>query len=446
MFQFPDGLYTDVRVEDVFESKIQITLKNLENMKEQSYKAAFIRVFDGGRWYYAATTSSDNVQGEIDRLATKATKNHSIADHPGIACLEVNQGEYFRFNDTKSVRNISKNDKLNDLKIYEILIDGKPYVTMWRLNYLDQNVKKSFYSSKGADLHWDYQRVGFRLSFKLAEGKRTFEDWIDCAGNIYTEIQQTDETILESYTEAVKFLLEAQEFESGSYPVVLSPEAAGIFAHESFGHKSEADFMVSDETMKKEWVIGKKVGADLLSIVDDGNNIGIGFVPYDDEGSKARKTYLIKNGFLSGRLHSSVTAADLGEELTGNARAVNFEFEPIVRMTTTYIEPGSLSFDDLLQPVKKGVYIETLKHGSGMSTFTLAPCRAYLIEGGKITKRLKISFVSGTVFQTLNDIDGISDKLKLGAPILGGCGKMEQRSLPVGWGGPYVRVKSLDVG
>ena len=50
MFQFPDGLYTDVRVEDVFESKIQITLKNLENLKEQSYKAAFIRVFDGGRW------------------------------------------------------------------------------------------------------------------------------------------------------------------------------------------------------------------------------------------------------------------------------------------------------------------------------------------------------------------------------------------------------------
>ena len=132
--------------------------------------------------------------------------------------------------------------------------------------------------------------------------------------------------------------------------------------------------------------------------------------------------------------------------MTGNARAVNFEFEPIVRMTTTYIEPGSLSFDDLLQHVKKGVYIETVKHGSGMSTFTLAPCRAYLIEGGKITKRLKISFVSGTVFQTLNDIDGVSDKLKLGAPILGGCGKMEQRSLPVGWGGPYVRVKSLDVG
>lgn len=445
MFQYPDGLYTDVRIEDVFESDIQITLKSLENMKEQSYKAAFIRVFDGERWYYAATTEGENVQGEIDRLTAMATKNSRIADHPVVALLEANQGEYYRFNGAETVRSVLKNDKLKALKAYESLIDGKPYVKVWRLNYLDQNVKKSFYSSKGADLNWDYQRVGFRLLFELADGERTFEDRIDCAGNTYAAIKQTDETILEHYAESVKFLLEAQELESGPYPVVFSPEAAGIFTHESFGHKSEADFMVGDETMKREWAFGKKVGADLLSIVDDGSSNGIGFVPYDDEGSKARKTFLVKKGYLSGRLHSSVTAADLGEALTGNARAVNFEFEPIVRMTTTYIEPGSDNFDDLLRPIKKGVYIDTVKHGSGMSTFTLAPCRAYLIEDGQITKRLKISVVSGTVFQALNDIDGISDKLKLEEFALGGCGKSEQNPLPVGFGGPYVRVKSLDV-
>ena len=98
-------------------------------------------------------------------------------------------------------------------------------------------------------------------------------------------------------------------------------------------------------------------GADLLSIIDDGNEMGTGFVPFDDEGSKAKKTYLIKKGMLSGRLHNSVTASSLGEELTGNARAVNFEFEPIVRMTTTYIDSGSSSFEDLISGIEKGVYI-----------------------------------------------------------------------------------------
>lgn len=98
--------------------------------------------------------------------------------------------------------------------------------------------------------------------------------------------------------------------EAGVYPVILAPVVAGVFAHESFGHKSEADFMLGDETMKKEWALGTKVGADILSIYDSGIDFGRPY-PYDDEGTKATKTYLIKNGVLSGRLHSVSTAAIL---------------------------------------------------------------------------------------------------------------------------------------
>lgn len=77
--------------------------------------------------------------------------------------------------------------------------------------------------------------------------------------------------------------------------------------------------MLGDETMKKEWSIGKKVGSDGLSIIESGTFEGCGYVPYDDEGTRATRTYLIKNGFLAGRLHSAETAAELGEAVTGNA-------------------------------------------------------------------------------------------------------------------------------
>jgi TldD protein len=153
---------------------------------------------------------------------------------------------------------------------------------------------------------------------------------------------------------------------------------------------------------------------------------------------------LIKNGCLSGRLHSAETAAALDEELTGNARAVSFEFEPVVRMTTTYILPGRLSFDELLSGIKEGLYVDSLNHGSGMSTFTLAPCRAYMIRDGKIAEPVKISVVTGSVFQTLNEIEGLTEEFKLLSFALGGCGKMEQYPLPVGFGGPYVRIRSLN--
>jgi len=197
--------------------------------------------------------------------------------------------------------------------------------------------------------------------------------------------------------------------------------------------------------MKKEWALGKKVGSDILSIVDSGQIPGSGYVPYDDEGTAAKETYLIKDGILTGRLHSASTAAALEEGLTGNARAISFEYEPIVRMTTTYIKPGSKTFDELVSEVDDGYLIETIKHGSGLSTFTIAPSLAYRIENGKITDPVNIAVISGTVFETLSEIDGLSDKLELLSFVTGGCGKMEQYPLPVGFGGPYVRVRNMMV-
>ena len=245
--------------------------------------------------------------------------------------------------------------------------------------------------------------------------------------------------------EQAAFMRESVPVVAGKYPVVLSPEAAGVFAHESFGHKSESDFMLSDESMRQEWQIGKQVGSPILSIAECGEYPGSGYVPYDDEGTKARKNYLIQNGILAGRLHSGQTAAALEEGLTGNARAIDCTFEPIVRMTTTYIEPGDQTFEQLIAPIQKGYYIKTISHGSGMSTFTIAPRLAYEIENGHLGKPTQISVITGSVFETLGLIDGLSNELTLLSFVAGGCGKMEQMGLPVGFGGPCVRVSEMNV-
>ena len=114
-------------------------------------------------------------------------------------------------------------------------------------------------------------------------------------------------------------------------------------------------------------------------------------------------------------------------------------------MTTTYIDKGDLSFDQLLAPIKEGVLVKSIRHGSGMSTVTIAPSLAYMIRDGKIAEPVRVSVVSGSVFKTLGKIDGLSDEVELLSFVTGGCGKMEQYPLPVGFGGPWVRVKELNV-
>ena len=80
-----------------------------------------------------------------------------------------------------------------------------------------------------------------------------------------------------------------------------------------------------------------------------------------------------------------------------------------------------------------------------MSTFTMAPNRAYTIKNGEIDSPVNISVISGDVFETLNLIDGLSDEIEVFSFVGGGCGKMDQSPLNVGFGGPYVRIESLNI-
>ncbi len=444
MIQFRSGYYADIRVEDRSRTVISYKAGKLEEMRNRKEKQAFVRVYDGKLWYYASTTDTGRLQETLDGLYAAAEENPDILEDPVVKRFEKNRDKLFTFADC-SVRKISLAEKQKLLLGFLPLLTEESCVVLPMGTYLDRSSIFHFTSSLGADIEYDYQTCGIAFDFSMAEGEKQFQGSWQKGGTRFDEITGIGEKLREAVREQAAFLRKSVPAEAGKYPVVLSPQAAGVFAHESFGHKSESDFMLSDESMKNEWQLGKTVGSPILSIAECGSIAGSGFVPYDDEGTKARKNYLIKNGVLTGRLHSALTAAALDEGLTGNARAIDCSFEPIVRMTTTYIEGGDLDFDEMIAPIEKGYFIKTINHGSGMSTFTIAPSVSYEIVNGKLGRPVQISVITGSVFETLGLIDGLTKEVELMSFVTGGCGKMEQGGLPVGFGGPYVRVSSMNV-
>lgn len=444
MYKFRPDMYADVRVEDRFNTIVAYVNGNLQEYKVRNEKRAFIRVFDGKMWYYSSTTDLSRIQEKLDELYAQGRSNPKIASNRIVRRLEVNSDVRMQFGPV-SVRNIPIEEKKALIEKYLPILSSMKSMSMPVARYLDRNSIFEFYSSKGSFIKYDYQTCGIVLACTMTEGKEFLQAHYQLGDTLFDRLNGKTRIIKEAFKEQDDFLRGAKEVKPGEYPVILSPEAAGIFAHESFGHKSEADFMLADEGIAREWTIGKQVASPLLSIVDSGKVAGCGYTPYDDEGTRARKTYLIKNGVLTGRLHSAETSAVLKEKLTGNARAVDCTFEPIVRMTTTYIEKGELTKEQLFAGVKHGFYIKSVKHGSGMSKFTIAPHIAYEIKDGKIAGPAKISVISGDVFTTLGLIDGLSDKVELLSFVAGGCGKMEQNPLPVGFGGPLVRVSKMFV-
>lgn len=442
--QFPKKLYADIRIEDVYKTEIMYENGKLRQNKESSTKGAFLRVFDGNRWYYCATTELDRLQEELDSLASMATPNDDILNHPVVRRFQVHCDTVMRFAPV-GVHKVANSEKLALLESYLPLLSEVAQIAVSKARYQDVYSSRHFISSLGADVTYDYQHAGFGLGYTMNVGDSPYSNMQRLFSQRFDELKDRHAELRKLIAEELDYAERAVPVEPGVYTCVLAPEVTGVFAHESFGHKSESDFMLGSETMRKEWALGTKVGWEGLNIIDSGLPDGSGYVPYDDEGNKASETYLIKDGVLTGRLHSALTAAALDEAVTGNARATTFEFEPIVRMTSTYIAGGEDTLESLLKGAEGGIYIPDYFHGSGMSTFTIAPARAYRIRDGKIAEPVRVSVVSGNVMETLFKIDGATKETKLCSSAYGGCGKMEQFPLRVAFGGPYIRVRDLTV-
>ena len=438
--------YWDVRIEDT--RKTGIHYEDYEPVRCQLSPSlgAFIRVYQDGLWFYASTTELENLSTEIAQLCRQTQNFKAEEGAPRVRPYNTDsfQDDLIRSGKTR-MDQVSIDEKKTICESYFDDVKSFKQLRNVQIGYVDEYKVKYFRSSTDIRYSYDFNQCGFYVRYTVTDGSGEFQDTSSFYGNNINELKEQNKNLKEQIKESHLFV-NAKTIESGQYPVVMNHKIVGVFAHESFGHKSEADFMIGDEAAKETWKLGKKVGDDCLSIVDYGSEPGTsGYCPYDDEGFPTQKTYLIKDGILTGRLHSQQTARLLNEAPTGNGRALNFEFEPIVRMTNTYIEPGDKTFDELISNVKLGVFAKGYKYGTGMSTFTIAPQKCYMVRDGAIAEPIRVSVISGSVFEALGEIQGCSKDFLLDSSALGGCGKMEQMGLPVGHGGPKVLINKLVV-
>ncbi len=440
MYRFPAKLYSDVRIET---RKMNCFSWRRENLRQSLYRddtTAFIRVYDGRRWYYSSITDPACVQRELEQLASMAMPSN-LRGNPLVESFEVNRGHY----GTLPILPDGITAKRDVAAECFSVVSNYPGDLYWTALYEDRSITRRFISSRGADVTVNSGGLGIKFDLGFCNKGKTFNsNYMRYSGGINSLVVGKDS--LKDYLERCsRFNTKAVPLSTGEYTVILSPASAGIFAHESFGHKSEADFMIGDRTLMREWPIGSRVAPPSLSIWDDGSAPGSGRIYIDDEGTVCKKTWLIRDGILSGRLHSVTTASHLGEKPTGNARAVNYRYEPIVRMTNTCIAPGEKSVKDIFGEVEDGVYVEGLNGASGLTRFTMNPTLAWRIKNGRIEQPLRIPALSGDMIKTLWEIDGISKQTEMFSSVGSGCAKLEQAGLPVGYGGPFVRVKKMDV-
>ena len=216
-----------------------------------------------------------------------------------------------------------------------------------------------------------------------------------------------------------------------------------MFIHEALGHAVESDLILQNDSILKG-KLNEKIGSDIVNIVDDPTKDGFGYYAYDVEGVKTHKNQLVKDGELVSLLSSRESSTKLNMTSSGNARS-SISDQPIVRMSNTYLEPGDLSFEELIEDIPDGIYLKGSRGGqvdTGKGIFQFNAVESYEIKNGEIGQTLRDVSLSGNILETLKNVDGLGNDFKLS---VGFCGKGGQVA-PVGDGGPHTRILNAMVG
>lgn len=253
-------------------------------------------------------------------------------------------------------------------------------------------------------------------------------------------------------------LLDAPACPTGPTTLVLGSDQLALQVHESVGHAVELDRIFGSEAgfAGTSWVAPEKVGvlrygSDLMNVVADATERGgLGTFGWDDEGVPAQRTPIVHRGVLVGTLSSRESAAELGLKRSGGtARASGGDRAPLVRMTNVNLEPGDHSFEELLDGVRDGVYLDTNRSWSiddRRLNFQFGTEFGRRIVRGELGGLVRNPIYSGMTPTFWGSMDAVGDRSTRRLWGLPNCGKGQPvQGARVSHGAPVARFRDVAV-
>lgn len=437
--------YLAIRLEESEGTDILLRGGKIETLSEGISIGGQVRACHKGGWGFASFNQLTSLRDRIEEAIAAARLVGS--EETLLASIQPIQDSRRLALTGTDPRQVALADKKALCHHYaEILRSVDDRITTTSVRYGDSAQRVLLATSEGTLIEQTWSDMEMRFAATARNGE-TVQTGRETTGSrkAYEDLTCLDAQIREAAQRAVDALA-LPTVKGNTYTVVIDPILTGLFVHEAFGHLSEADMAYENPDILEVMTLGRRFGPQALQIFDGAAPEGHrGSYYYDDEGTPATTTQLIQDGVLVGRLHSRETAGKLDEAPTGNARCLNYHYPPLVRMTNTWIERGNTPVADLFTDIKEGVYARNWLGGmTNGEMFTFTAGEAWMIRNGQVAEPVRDVTLSGNVFRTLADIEAIGDDFYWDES--GGCGKGGQSGLPVGCGGPSLRIRNVVVG
>lgn len=258
-------------------------------------------------------------------------------------------------------------------------------------------------------------------------------------------------------------LRRAEKLDPVTVPVIMSPEATGVFFHETVGHRLEGQRQEKEEEGKTfRGRVGQQILPNFIDVYDDPTLTEFRGIPLnghyreDDEGVEARRAVLVEGGVLKGFLMSRKPIEGF-DESNGHGRSDGIE-RPVGRMGTLVIRGRAPVSHErleqmLLEEVRKqgkpyGLIIVSMSGGStntttyGYQAFKGIPRIAYRVDAKTGERKLVRGFeIVGTPLSSIGKIVATSDRYGV---FNGYCGA-ESGSIPVSTIAPEMLFKEMEL-
>jgi predicted Zn-dependent protease len=249
-----------------------------------------------------------------------------------------------------------------------------------------------------------------------------------------------------------------------SGPAILSGRAAGVFFHEIFGHRVEANRQRSaDDGQTFASRIGQPVLPSFLSVIFDptlkkvGNVELMGHYIYDDEGVKARRVTVVDKGILKSFLVDRAPTRDFPRS-NGHGRAEP-GYLPVSRQSNLLVESTrSVSNDKLMDMLREearkqgkpfGLLFDNIEGGftntgrGSANAFNVLPNVVYKVytDESRAPELVRGVDLIGTPLSAFGKIVATGDKVDV---FNGICGA-ESGGVPVSASSPPLLVSEVEV-
>jgi len=420
----------EVYIEIGRELRIEIRNGDVETVQESSSHGLGVRVFNNGRLGFAHC--NDLSEKALDHTLSQAVKfsANATADENNVLPDSSDSSDTLLLFDP-GLREIPMTEKISLAKKTESSALKTARITKSAgAGYSESESKIFIANSRGMSKSRRSSTCGFGVSVVAEKGEQKSSGSKSCRRRFYADLPPSSSIATEAASKASE-MLDPRMVKTQRAPVIFHPDVAysllgGLLAAVNGKSVLQGASFLGER-------LGRKIGSENITIIDDGlRPRGLASTPFDGEGVVARKSTIVEKGILKQYMYNTIAARRAGKSSTGNAIRAGFTGLPGIGPHNFYMEPGSMSPDEILRSTPRGLLLKNVT-GYGINPVNgnfSGGAAGFWIENGRIEFPVKGLTIAGTADEMFAGIDMLGNDLDENLPFTA----------------PTLRIRSLQIG